>query len=50
MNVRASISRDEWTALRKIALDRNTSTQTLVAEALRAAFTLSPNGDTSDDR
>lgn len=33
--VRAAITSDEWTAIRKLALDRNMSTAALIAEAIR---------------
>lgn len=38
--VRAAITPDEWTALRKLALDRKTTTQSLVADALRKTYNL----------
>jgi hypothetical protein len=36
--LRASITSDEWTALRKLALDRKVRTTDLVADALRTAY------------
>jgi hypothetical protein len=36
--LRASITSDEWTALRKLALDRKVRTADLVADALRTAY------------
>jgi hypothetical protein len=36
--LRASITSDEWTVLRKLALDRKVRTADLVADALRTAY------------
>ena len=44
MLIRAAITADEWTALRKAALDRNMSTPEAVAKALRQTYNL--NGET----
>jgi hypothetical protein len=40
--LRANITADEWATLRKLALDRRTSAASLVADALRAAYPLTP--------
>jgi hypothetical protein len=36
--LRASLTQDEWTALRKLALDRKARVSDLVADALRTAY------------
>jgi hypothetical protein len=36
--LRASLTQDEWTALRKLALDRKARVADLVADALRTAY------------
>ena len=40
--LRANITREEWAELRKVALDRNTSAAQLTADALRAAYPITP--------
>jgi uncharacterized alpha-E superfamily protein len=42
--VRARITSDEWLALRKLALERNTAPADLIADALRATYNLTPEG------
>jgi hypothetical protein len=42
--LRADITSDEWKALRILALELGTTTQALVARALRATFTLTTKG------